>query len=201
MTDTAVSAAIVRHIEELEVALRHCANVLDPALGKAAGKLIARKKKAFGWAGEVDEVLDPVSWFAPREWRIADDNFDLYVNFEGTDCIDGKSPETWVGQFLGFAGSGMRMSFGTNALGWAKWKALLREQADVIGELASKGFRCDPRDGLLFLPVQIDKLALVAGFEEEDLGPALAPIETAMERIRGAKPLFDRLVKAIRAKA
>ena len=203
MRDGTVSAAIVRHIEELEVALRHSRNVLDPALGKEAGKIIARIKKEFGWEGEVDDALYPVSWFAPREWQIigdAGDSFDLYVNFEGTDCIDGEPPETWVAQFLGFAGAGMKMSFGTNSLGRAKWKALLREQTELVTQLAAKGFQCDAREGALVLPVHIDKEALIAGFDDEDLRPALAPIEAAMNRILAAKPLLDKLVKAIRAK-
>lgn len=204
MTDMSVSAAIARHIEELEVALRHVANVMDPALGKEAGRIIARKLKEFGWAGEVDEELDPVSWLAPSEWRIAggaNDDFDLFINFEGTDCIDGKPPETWVGQFLGFAGAGMHLAFGSNSLGRAKWKSLLREQAELIDQLARKGFKCDAKDGLLVLPVQIDKSELISGFEEENISKALRPLEIAIDRVREAKPLFDKLVKAIRAKA
>jgi hypothetical protein len=204
MTDTLVSAAIARHIEELEVALRHATNVMDRALGKESERIIQRKLKAFSWVGEVDDALEPVSWLAPNAWRTAggtNDAFDLYVNFEGTDCIDGQSPETWVGQFLGFAGAGMQFVFGSNALGRAKWKGLLREQAELVEQLVSSGFRCDAREGRLALPVHIDKSALISGFEEGDLADALLPIETALDRIRVAKPHFDRLVKAIRAKA
>lgn len=68
------------------------------------------------------------------------DNF-LYINFEGSDCIDDSLPQTWVGQFIGFASSGMRMLIGTNALGRPKWKALLRDQAELIDKLVAQGFR------------------------------------------------------------
>jgi hypothetical protein len=203
MHDSSVSAAIARHIEELEVALRHATNVMDRALGREAERIIQRKIKAFGWAGEVDEALDPVSWLAPNSWRTAggtDDAFDLYINFEGTDCIDGQSPETWVAQFLGFAGAGMQFVFGTNALGRAKWKALLRDQTDLIDGLIDLGFHCDARAGHLGLPVRIDKTALIIGFEDGDLADALLPIETALDRIHAAQPRFDRLVNAIRSK-
>lgn len=203
MTDTSVSGAIACHIEELEVALRHANNVIDRALGRDVERIIQRKIKAFGWAGEVDEDLEPVSWFAPKAWRTAggiNDAFDLYINFEGTDCVDGKAPETWVGQFLGFAGAGMQFAFGTNALGHAKWKALLREQAELIDHLVGLGFICDARVGRLALPVYIDRAALITGFEEGDLAEALQPIDTQLDRIFSAKPHFDRLVKSIRAK-
>ena len=203
MTNTSISAAIVRHIEELEVAFRHVGNVMDPLLGKEAAKLIERKRKEFGWVGEVSDNLDPASWLAPGEWRMAgdtDDNFDLYIDFEGTDCIDGDAPETWVAQFLGFAGAGMQLLLDTNALGRAKWKALLRSQGELIDQLVSKGFRCDARDGVLAMPVLIHKDALIGAFEEQDFEAALAPISAALDRIRAEKQMLDMLVDAIRSK-
>ncbi|MBB4836979.1 hypothetical protein HNP52_000030 [Sphingomonas kyeonggiensis] len=203
MTDPAVSGAIARHIEELEVALRHATNVMDRMLGREAGRIIQRKMKAFGWDGEIDEELDPVCWVAQKSWRTAggtNDAFDLYINFEGTDCNDGQPPETWVGQFMGFAGSGMQLVLGSNALGRAKWKSVLREQVELVDQLMNSGFRCDAREGRLAVAVQIDKEALISGFEDGDVAEALLPIEAAIDRIHAAEPILDRLVAAIRAK-
>lgn len=203
MSDTTVAAAIVRHIEELEVALRHLQNVMDPRIEKEAGRLIERKRKEFGWAGEVDDHLEPISWLAPESWRMAgdtDDSFDLYMNFEGTDCIDGAGPETWVAQFLGFAGSGMCFMFGTNALDRNKWKALLRSDA-AIESLVENGFICDPRSGTLAMPVLLHKEALISAFEGGVFSDALAPIGLSLDRINGLRTILDQLVSAIRAKS
>lgn len=107
MIDTSVSAAIVRHIEEIEVALKHLETVMGPRLEKEAGAIVEAKRVSFGWAGEVDDHLVPESWLAAKHWRTAgdtDDSFDLFANFEGSQCIDDTSPETWVAQFVGFAG-------------------------------------------------------------------------------------------------
>lgn len=201
MSDTSVSAAIVRHIEEIEVALRHLETVMGPRLEREAGIIIEAKRKSFGWAGEVDHTLDPDSWLAAKQWRTAgdtDDSFDLYINFEGSNCVDDSAPETWVAQFVGFGGSGMRFSFHTNALGKTEWKALLRSEA-VIENLVMGGFVCDPRKGLLTLPVRIGKDALVSAFEEQDFDEALGPIGAALDRIKAARSMLDRLVAAIRA--
>lgn len=202
MSTTSVSAAIVRHIEEIEVALRHIRNVMDPRLEKEAGRLIERKRRAFRWAGAVDDQLDPTCWLAPEPWRTAkdtNDNFDLYINFESANCIDEAEPETWVARFLGFAGSGMRFHFGSNALFRPKWKTFLRSEP-LIQDLIDQGFVCDPRAGLLAVPIRIDKDALLTAFEDQDFSEALAPIEAQLDRIKALRPTLDRLVDAIRAK-
>jgi hypothetical protein len=195
VNDDSVSGAIARHIEEIEVALRHIQTVMDPRLGKEAGKRIEEKRTAFKWAGEVDDELEPVCWIAPEPWRTAndtEDGFDLYINFEGTDCIDAAAPETWVGQFLGFAGSGMRFAFGTNALSKVKWKALLRTDP-IIQDLVDLGFEVDARAGALDLPVKIDRELLIAAFNDQDFDEALAPIGLALDQIAGARAKLDKL--------
>lgn len=70
----------------------------------------------------------------------------------------------------------------------------------VIEELVGQGFVCDPRKGLLTLPVRIDKNALISAFEEQDFDYALAPIGFALDRIKAVEPALDRLTAAIRAK-
>lgn len=162
---------------------------MDPRLGKEAGKRIEEKRTAFKWAGEVDDDLEAVCWIAPEPWRTAndtEDSFDLYINFEGTDCIDEAAPETWVGQFLGFAGSGMRFAFGTNALSKVKWKALLRTDP-IKQDLVELGFEVDARAGALDLPVKIDKDLLIAAFNDQDFDEALAPIGLSLDHIADAR--------------
>lgn len=204
MSDTTISAAIARHIEELEVAFRHVVQVMDPRLGKEAAARLERKRQALGWAGDIEDELASISWLAPDEWRIAGDtagDYYLYINFEGTDCLDGAEPETWVAQFLGFAGAGPQLRLDTNALGRAKWKTLLRTEAELIDQLLDAGFRCDAREGVLAMPVSIERAALIAAFEDGDFDTALAPIGAALDRLAAARPILDRLAEEIRVRA
>ena len=114
-------------------------------------------------------------------------------------CLDGHEPETWVGTIAGFAGAGIRLSASTDALGQRDWKALLRSQGPLIDELVDRGFLCDPKTGDVALTIPVDKEALVAGFEEEDLEAALEPLGQAIDRIHKARSELDRLVEAIKA--
>lgn len=204
MIDPAIGGVITRHIDELEAAIRYAHNVMQPTLGKALAHVIDKRKASFGWAGAIDEDLDEQSWLAPEDWRTADDredHFDLYIDFDYTDCIDGGEPETWLGVFCGFAGAGLRFTFGTNALGARGWKALLRSEAEIVEALVAQGFRCDPKDGDLAVLVSLDRAALATAFEEQDFEAALQPIAAALDRIEHARRALDRLVAAIRKQA
>lgn len=201
--DTAISATIVRHIEELEVAMRHIQSLLDPRLEREAGRILEAKRESLDWVGKIDEKLYPSCWLAPEGWRTKDDtedNFDLYINFEGSECMDGAEPETWIAQFVGFGGSGMRFLFGTNALGQSKWKSLLRTAA-VIPTLIDAGLLCDAQKGTLTLPVRIEKAALVSAFADSNFEEALAPISAELDRIVRLQPELNRLVAAVRESA
>ena len=104
-----------------------------------------------------------------------------------------------MGTIAGFAGAGIRFSASTDALGHRDWKALLRSQGPLIDELVDRGFLCDPKTGDVALTIPVDKKALVAGFEEEDLEAALEPLGLAIDRIQAARATLDRLVEAIKA--
>ena len=120
MADPLIGAVIVRHIDELEAALRHANNSMLPELSKHAAEVINSKRKTLGWAGEVPHDLTQDIWLAPNDWRMdgdTDDSFDLYLELDFTDCIDGQEPETWIGIFCGFAGAQLRFVFSSNLVG------------------------------------------------------------------------------------
>lgn len=129
------------------------------------------------------------------------DENDCYLSFvlDAVSCLDGHEPETWVGTVAGFAGAGIRFSATTDALGQRDWKALLRSQGALIDELVKRGFLCDPKTGDVALTIPISREALAAGFEEEDLAPALEPLGVTIDRIHAARSTLDRLVEAIKA--
>lgn len=205
MADPAVGTVIVRHIDELEAALRYAHNTMQPMLAKAAAAALEEKRLALGWAGEVPADFDETLWLAPEEWRMpgnAEAN-DFYLSFSlGTmPCIDGHEPETWIGTIAGFAGATIRLVFGTDALGQRDWKALLRSEGALLDALVNKGFLCDPKSGELALTVPVNRERLAAGFDDEDLETALAPLSQAVDRIHSAQSIFDTLVETIKTKA
>ncbi len=204
MSESAASAVIVTHIDELEAALRYARGTMQPALAKALAGIMEDKRRALNWAGETPADLDETLWLAPEDWRMpggaGDDEFYLSFSLTTAPCIDGHEPDTWVGTIAGFAGAGLRLSFGTDALGQRAWKALLRSEGALIDELVGKGFLCDPKIGDLALIVHVNREALAFGFED-DLETALEPVGIAIDRIAAARPLLDRLADAIKLSA
>lgn len=193
----------MRHIDELEAALRYAHNTMRPMLAKAVAAVMEERRLALSWAGEAVPDFEENLWLAPEEWRIAgdpeDDDFYLSFSLETTPSIDGSEPETWAGIIAGFAGAGIKFAFGTDALGQREWKAMLKAQGSLLVDLVDKGFRCDPKTGDLELTIPIARDALAMGFEEDTLEAALAPLGQAIDRIDAARPILDRLVAAIRA--
>lgn len=202
MSDPAAGAVIVTHIDELEAALRYAHATMQPMLAKALAGIMDDKRRALKWAGETPADLDETLWLAPEDWRMpgTDEDDDFYLSFSLTTapCIDGHEPETWIGTVAGFAGAGLRLSFGTDALGQRAWKALLRAQGPLVDELIGKGFLCDPRTGELALLIHVNRGALAAGFEDDALETALEPVGAAIDRIGAVRPVLDRLVEAIK---
>ena len=203
MSDPVIGAVIVRHINELEAALRYAHNSMRPMLARAVAAVMEDKRLALTWAGEVVPDFDETLWLAPEEWRIVgdpeDNEFYLSFSLETTPSIDGSEPETWVGIIAGFAGAGIKFAFGTDALRQREWKALLKAQGSLLVELVDRGFRCDPKTGDLELTIPIGRDALAMGFEEDTLEAALSPLGQAIDRIDAARPILDRLVAAIKA--
>lgn len=204
MSDRSAGDIIVRHIEELEAAVRYARGPMSKALGNAVADLLSEETRRLGWNGELPRDLNEQIWFAPNEWRAANDSedyYDLFIELEDTDCIDGGDATTWIGTFCGFAGAGIRLGLNTNALGPKSWKSLLRNESDLIDQLLDAGFLCDAKKGELAVLMTFDRDALAQAFADDDFGEALLPLAQAIERIVKARPLLDQLVSLIRKRA
>ncbi|MCX9147719.1 hypothetical protein [Erythrobacter sp. WG] len=204
MSQTSAGAIIVRHIEELEAAVRYARGPMSKALGNAVAELLTDETRRLGWNGDIPRDLNEQIWFAPNEWRTANDSedyYDLFIELEDTDCIDGGDTRTWIGTFCGFAGAGIRLGLDTNALGPKSWKSLLRKESDLIDQLLDAGFLCDAKKGELAVLMTFDRDALAQAFADDDFDEALLPLAQAIERIVKARPLLDELVGLIRQRA
>lgn len=204
MNETDAGAVIVRYIDELEAALRYVHSSMQPRIGRAIADLLHHAKNAQRWAGEIDSDLDGGNWLAPQEWRTSNDTndrFDLYFEFDKTDCMDGMPTETWIAALCGFAESRARFVFGTNAIGQRDWKAILRTETQTIDELVASGFSCNPKTGELSALILIDREKLASAFAEDDFELALDPIKRALERIMSCRNTLNKLVAIIRKKS
>ena len=204
MSDTSAGALIVRHIEELEAAMRYARGRMARALGTAVSGLLRAKIKALGWSGDSPPDLDEQIWFAPNDWRTLNDaegNYDLFVELDEAVCLDGEETETWIGTFCGFAGAGVRLNLITYALGARDWKSLLRNEKTIIDQLLAAGFLCDAKKGELAALMTFNRDALAQAFADDDFDEALLPLAQAIERIVKARPLLDQLVSLIRKRA
>jgi len=203
MNDPSVGATIVRHIDELEAAIRFAQDTMQPQLGKAVAHLMEVKKKSLNLDGKIEHDLDREMWLAFPDWRTPGDtadNYDLFFEFDQSLCIDGEETTTWVGNFCGFGGAGIRFAFHSNALGQREWKNLLRSERDILDQIVALGLLCDPKTGELAQLVTLDRALLADAFDDEEFDEALAPIKAALDRIETMRPLLDKLVMAIRKK-
>lgn len=204
MSVAEAGAVIIRHIDELEAAIRHVRVSMEPRLGRALAAILEKQREALGWDGEIEGDLERAAWLAPKEWKTQgddQDNYDLFVEFNRKDCVDGDSTDTWVGAFCDFAGSCVQFAFDTNTQGVRPWRTILRNETEIVDELKSLGFQCDPRSGELTLRVVIERDLLVQAFIADEFYLALEPAALALDRIQAARGPLDRLVAAIRKKA
>ena len=100
MTDPSIGTVIVRHIDELEAALRYASGTMQPMLAKAVAAMLEERRIALGWAGEAVADLTETLWMAPREWKIAgdpeDDDFDLSFSLGTMPCISAWDDPRWL---------------------------------------------------------------------------------------------------------
>ncbi|MDR6710222.1 hypothetical protein J2X73_004627 [Novosphingobium sp. 1748] len=205
MSEPNVGAVIVKHIDELEAALRYANTTMQPLLAKAAARVLDEKRHELGWAGEAPADFDEAMWLAPEDWRMggSSEENDFYLSFslQPAPCFDDEEPETWLGTIAGFAGAGIRLEASTDALGPRAWKALLRSEQSLIDELVARGFRFEPKAGDIALTIVMNRESLAAGFEDEMLDAAFEPMAHAIDGINSARPVLDLLVEAIKRAA
>lgn len=202
MQDTSeLNALIVRHIGDLESAMKQAKSQIDGQLERATAQIIDEKRKEFEWTGEVNRSLDGEQWLAPEPWRTAnksDNSFDLFLILHTDNGIEDFAAETWLSYFIGLNGCELAFVIETNALKVSRWKAFLRQQEDSIAELRDFGFTCDLKRGRLALPMGFNQEAIAQAVENEDVNEGLSPLGVALDRIVKARPILDKLVSKVR---
>lgn len=196
MSQDELGAVISRNVGDLEQAITHVKESMDPKINTAAWEALQRALRDEDF--HFDDGDDPDSrWFAPRGWLIEEDSdpwFELSVR-------DGDDLETWLATYC--APRSEKEAIGIqwyyDNLYVRDYKAILEEYADDLKAIELAGFRRDGND--IYLPIDFDSEAIADGFGQGNLKDAMEPIAAAAQVLIDALPHFQKLRDAIVAKA
>ena len=204
MSSTELDALIIENLVDLDRAAKRINNI-ECRLYASLTKLVEDWSRRHGWQGRFEypegedwEYLD--IWLAPAEWYTSSSGADATPDCEFAldvgpgDSEQGEPGEAWhyLTRLCGLEGGqvGFRLNKPATLKNKTKqWKALVDQFRDQI---SAAGFIVDSKPSF-FLSFCIDPAALVAAVRADDLDPALAPVSVALEALRAAQPIFDRL--------
>jgi len=210
MSDNKEAAALVmRNIAMLEDVTKVYNEMVGPDFCEEVDRIISGWISDSEWAGESKLWDDDEMWFAPSSWQRLDKNKD-YEESEDYDAYyswtfvkDGKMHDEiddfyWISPFLGVGqfqvGFCLNVKF-TN-LGYQKknmWKKFLQEH-DLSEKIRELGF-IQLNDGTWFLPWKLDANLLADAYLSDTLVDALQPLALALEKIKEAHPLFEKVIE------
>lgn len=199
MDETELKAAevIARNIDLLENAYALAVNEMDAALHKAVVDIFEEKNETLIWNITPEEHLNDGPWLAPAEWRAegeVGEKYDLYCQVDG----EGEEAETWVAFFTGGPSRHIFLAIYTGTLSGVKKRlSLANTIVSEVSQLADLGFNFDARSFSFKLPVSFDREEITKGFSDDDLSSALAPIGEALDKIKDARPILDRVAQAV----
>lgn len=196
MSREELGAVISKNVGDLEQAIRHVQENMDPKINSAAWEVLEQALRDKDFHFEEGEDPDD-AWFAPRSWLIDGDSdpwFELSVR-------DGDDLETWLASYC--APPSEKQAIGIqwyyDNLYVRDYKAILEEHAGDLKAIELAGFRRDGND--IYLPIDFDQEAIAEGFAQGDLKDAMEPISAAAKVLVDTLPHFQNLRDAIAAKA
>ena len=187
-----LSALVIRNIGDLEAAMSHATEVIDDRLHEESMAILERSLAKADWHCAFGEGFTD-DWFAPKEWMIAEDDADLWFRLTARDT---ESTSSWLAMFVGEAPEEARMSILLQSN--AKKKAIKQILADPEIQTALRESGLRNNGAAVWLPIEINAELLAAGFENDDLDDALAPIAVAAEMVSKARPGLDLLRDRLR---
>lgn len=208
MANARTSALIIRHIADLDAAVRQLEEHIAPLLERTIKSIVKEWVEKNGWALDWSDwtVKDPFIY--PPEWQVMSNGdkprflaqFHLSEKTNASDAQGGDS--YWTAMLCGYGGSaGFWWDFDRAELGLNKKraKAVL---AGFVEKLQTAGFIYDEASNRFFIPFQIESEILAQAVEDEAPEEALAPIvNSALDRCRAAKPIFEKILATAKARA
>lgn len=202
---TTLDALIVKHIGDLEAARRRIGEKIDPRLTEESSLMMRKRADKLGWVHKVfdSDSNDSKICVAPEEWIRRDQGggvatWLLYFQLSSSSADGELAAYSELAEFLGLDNGSTRkaLSFFCDALKPKELRLLLSNNADTVQALRGLGFEVDERKLTILLPVRLDSSALQQGFQNDDLGDALAPVGAAIDLAVQALPHFQVLAKA-----
>jgi hypothetical protein len=195
--DPAAAAAIIKSIAEIERDYRMAEGPLSELM-MIGVEAAMRKSAPEPWIVTKTEASALLSF---PEWKPTKGLGNGDAWFEISEITDDEGDEqTWVSVAVGAGPSkfGLELMF-RRALAAAA-DAVTREQPQAQ-KLTKIGFVRDALTQRLFVPIEVDRLRLAKGFQENDLTEALAPVGKAVEAVVKAKSDLDALIEQVRTRA
>lgn len=202
-----LDALIISNLADLDVVVQRLYFEIQPNIGEKIDEMFEHFKDRENWKGKGNFDDDwrmerDLPWLAPPNWRMSDgddDDYSFYFFLEpGQKDRRGKSlgeDTFWLTRLLG-------LGTGTLGLRWQqeeyhknKWKSFMMTQAKLIIDIRERGFTYEEGEGLFFLPIKLEISNLIAAVLEDDLDPAMSPLQSALDCLQNSRPLFDALIK------
>jgi hypothetical protein len=200
MSEPDLDALIVGNLADLDSAVRHIEETLQPALAEEMDKLIEAFRCEIGWDGKTDWKDDGEVWLAPSEWRAStDSDGEEFKCFFVLDFVHGPGQVEdffWITSLVhaGVASLGFRWL--RDGVTKRAWRKAVSQEPDLVSTIRACGFNYDESDGSFILPFFIPHEALAEALREESSERAFGPLRQALQRLPDAKPAFDALVGA-----
>jgi hypothetical protein len=198
-----LDALIVQNLHNVDTAAHRLLHFIQPLVAKSLNEIAEKWAKKNKWTGDFDWWESELR-LAPAAWGTGDQNVaSFYLAGGPDDDLEYNLEEDvfWLTRFCrkGRGSLGIRWYNGDGLdCTHAKWKKFVQTQSKIVEAISKSGFT--PEDtGWFYLDVPIDATTLSQSIREGSVEDALAPFKGALDRLLGARPQFDLLIKAAKA--
>lgn len=192
-----LNSLLVRHIADLEGAMKHVKGVTDKIIWRELADLVNSQVDGDEWTVESNLENNEIR-VIHRGWRSSEDDDPVaYLEFDER-LESAESDETWLAEFLGLGPQKARLALYFVMASLTKKKSARRkwmaEQGDLVEELQTEGFVYDAADGYLYITVAVDQAKLATAFEEDLFDDAFEPVREAIATAIGCGSQLTKLV-------
>lgn len=208
MTDqTELDALVVRHIGDIEGAMKHAIEQVGPRLWDETADALNETIDTAVWTVAANPGEEEI-WFADRAWMAPDSDpsdpeANVWFAVEERLGGGGDGEHSWLATFLavGPNGAGMALALRQDILSASAWKKLLKANHEMVDAIVIDRLMYDSAKSLFYVPFRIDGEKLATAFEEEDFQKAFEPLVEAARVAVASAPRLAPLLNAARALA
>jgi hypothetical protein len=202
MSSPELDQLLIEHLSDIDAATKQM-HSLQSRVFQAVGEVAQEWADAERWVGKFDYIQHGL-WLAPEAWRAPDsdlkkDEFEAFFEMDvGEGDTHGDQPNEdvfYLTRLCGRGGGMICLRFKQRIAGRLRWRKSFQENSKI---LSATGFLADSGPSF-FLPVQIDSTALARALLDDDIESAMAPFKAALEHLKESRPLFDTIIRSLKA--